>query len=93
LPRRFTRTREDFRCEQCETSVVGNGYTNHCPACLWSKHVDQHPGDRAATCRAPMQPIQLLYEHGEFIVVHRCTGCSAVRRNRASDDDDLRALM
>jgi hypothetical protein len=56
-------------------------------------HVDIHPGDRAATCRAPMQPVELTYERGEFVVVHRCTGCGHVRRNRCAPDDDLSALL
>ena len=73
--------------------VHGDGYTNHCPACLWSRHVDVHPGDRAATCRALMEPVQLLYERGEFVVVHRCTACGAVRRCRTRPDDDLSVIL
>ena len=93
MPRRFTRTYEDFRCAQCGRQVAGNGYTNHCPACLWSLHVDVHPGDRAATCRALMQPIGLLYERGEFVVLHECVRCGLRRRNRASFDDNLSGLL
>ena len=52
-----------------------------------------HPGDRAATCRALMQPVDLLYERGEFVVVHQCTACGERRRNRASADDDLSVLL
>jgi hypothetical protein len=56
---------------------------------LWSVHVDVYPGDRAASCRALMRPVGVLYERGEFIVVHECTDCAALRRNRASPHDDL----
>jgi hypothetical protein len=77
----------------CGLLVRGDGYTNHCPACLWSMHVDVHPGDRAATCRAPMAPAQLLYERGAFVIVHRCTGCGARRRCRTGRDDDLSVLL
>jgi len=56
-------------------------------------HVDVHPGDRAATCRALMEPVGLMYERGEFVVVHSCTGCGRMRRNRAAADDDLDALL
>jgi hypothetical protein len=73
--------------------VSGNGYTNHCPVCLWSLHVDVQPGDRAATCRAPMAPVDLVYERGAFIVVHRCTGCGHEKRNRTAPDDDLGSLL
>jgi hypothetical protein len=53
----FKKTKEDFVCEHCGKPVVGNGYTNHCPECLWSKHVDVNPGDRAATCLGLMEPV------------------------------------
>jgi hypothetical protein len=36
-----------------------------------------------------MRPAQLLYERDAFVVVHACTGCGAMRRCRASPDDDL----
>ena len=41
----FTRNIEDFTCEHCGATVKGNGYTNHCPMCLWSKHVDVDQGE------------------------------------------------
>jgi hypothetical protein len=56
-------------------------------------HVDIHPGDRAAACRGLMQPVQLLYERGEFVIVHECTGCRSRKRNRAAPDDDVGQLM
>jgi RNHCP domain len=56
-------------------------------------HVDVQPGDRAADCHALMRPIGLLYERGEFIVVHECVGCGTRRRNRAATDDDLSTLV
>lgn len=40
-----------------------------------------------------MQPVGLLYEKGRFIVVHECTRCRSLRRNRAAPDDDLSSLM
>jgi RNHCP domain len=56
-------------------------------------HVDVHPGDRAATCRGLMEPIGLLYERGEFVVVHECVRCGLRRRNRAAAEDELSALL
>ena len=73
--------------------MTGNGYTNHCPACLWSKHVDDNPGDRAGSCGALMEPFRLEYVRGQFVIIHRCTRCGAQRRNRAAADDDLDALL
>jgi hypothetical protein len=78
---------------ECGHSVEGDGYTNHCPRCLWSRHVDLWPGDRAANCRAPMRPVQLLYEAGRFALVHECVGCGERRRCRTSKDDDLSTFL
>jgi DNA-directed RNA polymerase subunit RPC12/RpoP len=44
---KFRKNKEDFVCENCSREVVGDGFTNHCPKCLYSKHVDVFPGDRA----------------------------------------------
>jgi hypothetical protein len=36
-----------------------------------------------------MAPVQLLYEHDTFIVVHRCTACGHEKRNKTAADDDV----
>ncbi|MBV8995160.1 MAG: RNHCP domain-containing protein [Pseudonocardiales bacterium] len=92
-PPSFTRRKEDFRCLRCGTPVRGSGYTNHCPRCLWSRHVDINPGDRAAECGAAMEPVGALWEGGEVVVVQRCLGCGHIRRNRAAANDDRDALL
>ena len=56
-------------------------------------HVDIDPGDRAATCRAPMRPVRVLYERGEFVIEHACTACPHTRRNRTSPEDDLSSFV
>ncbi|MDQ3823520.1 MAG: RNHCP domain-containing protein [Actinomycetota bacterium] len=85
---RFTRRVEDFACERCGAHVQGGGYTNHCPACLWSKHVDVNPGDRENPCEGLMEPVGALVERGETILVHRCLRCGETRRNKADPADD-----
>jgi hypothetical protein len=40
-----------------------------------------------------MRPVALLYERGEFVLVHECTGCGLRRRNRAHPDDDLSTFL
>ena len=57
MSQKFIRKVEDFTCEKCGFGSEGNGFTNHCPECLWSKHVDKHPGDRAEECGGLMRPI------------------------------------
>ena len=41
-----------FVCEHCGGMVLpaSASYRNHCPFCLYSKHVDMEPGDRQNTC-------------------------------------------
>lgn len=88
----FKRTVENFVCERCGTPVVGNGYTNHCPQCLWSKHVDREPGDRAEACGGMMEPIAVEGSSPSYRIVHSCAACGAVRRVTASTEDDSDAL-
>ena len=66
---------------------LGNGgYRNHCPACLYSKHVDDRPGDRAAGCGGLMRPAGMTHRSGKgLMIVHRCVVCGFVRPNRVAD--------
>ncbi len=89
----FTRRTEDFDCAVCHTHVTGNGYTNHCPTCLYSKHVDINPGDRASPCHGLMRPIGLDTKNGQQYIIHQCEKCGFTRRNKVSPDDDFRAVM
>ena len=88
----FKRTVEDFTCEHCGEIVKGSGYTNHCPKCLWSKHVDKEPGDRAESCCGAMKPVRVEGASPEYTIVHRCLVCGAERRNMVSNLDDTGAL-
>ena len=89
----FTKTVEDFNCAHCGAVVHGNGYTNHCPKCLWSRHVDNNPGDRAATCGGMMTPIAVESDGDKFIITHKCEICGKIKRQRTYDDDDMDAII
>ncbi|TSC67075.1 MAG: hypothetical protein G01um101472_539 [Parcubacteria group bacterium Gr01-1014_72] len=89
----FKRRIEDFICERCGEKVTGNGYTNHCPVCLWGKHVDMHPGDRANTCRGMMEPVGVLGGTGKWRIAHHCTRCGGERRVNAAPEDDFKKLL
>src|SRR3989338_5339599 len=89
----FKRTIEDFSCEHCGFEVIGNGFTNHCPKCLWSKHVDVYPGDRAHKCGGLMKPLSLLLEKGEHVLVHKCVRCGTTKRNKAAPNDDVGVFL
>jgi ribosomal protein L37AE/L43A len=89
----FTKTIEDFNCAHCGTVVHGNGYTNHCPHCLYSRHVDNNPGDRAATCGGMMKPVSVVSDGARFIITHRCEICGKEKRQRTSDEDNMDAII
>ncbi|HUO50062.1 MAG TPA: RNHCP domain-containing protein [Candidatus Paceibacterota bacterium] len=89
----FIRTVEDFTCAHCGARVIGTGYTNHCPQCLWSKHVDNDPGDRAAVCGGMMEPIALEGSTPQYRIVHRCSVCGIVRRVTVAESDDPAAII
>jgi len=83
----MSRTQQNagFVCDNCGAQVVpvdNTGYRNHCPFCLWSKHVDVMPGDRSSTCGGLMRPDRLQYRSGKgFQIVHRCLECGAEKAN------------
>jgi Zn finger protein HypA/HybF involved in hydrogenase expression len=88
-----------FQCAHCGRRiepVTNGGYRNHCPFCLWSKHVDRAPGDRANRCRGLMRPIGLRRTRKGWQLVHRCERCGAVRVNivaeRTVQPDDFERL-
>jgi len=90
--------RGTFRCGGCRLDVsleaVGTAYRNHCPNCLWSRHVDDSPGDRAAECGSLMEPIAHPRRgDGEWVLVHRCRGCEELHLNRTAGDDNPLMLM
>ncbi len=89
----FQRTTEDFVCGHCGVHVSGDGYTNHCPLCLWSKHVDVHPGDRASLCGGFMRPESLIVKGSTRTLVHRCVSCGYVKNNRVQDGDSEDVLI
>lgn len=109
-PRRDGKVYEKgFSCVQCGFSVTtsreqsGVNNRNHCPRCLWSKHVDElKAGDRKAECKSRMQPIGLTLKQtpkrynreaqGELMLIHRCTGCGKLSINRIAADDDAAVI-
>jgi|SRR5579859_1909542 len=99
----------DFDCCHCGRPVSadpwlsGVNHRNHCPYCLWSRHVDLYaPGDRLCACQGRMRPVGLAFKHvhkkyasaqpGELMLVHRCQDCSAVLLNRVAADDSPASL-
>ena len=90
--RRFQRRVEDFACARCGERNRGDGYTNHCRRCLWSRHVDRRPGDRAADCGGMMEPVGVETGGGRTKIIHRCAECGHLSRCRISPGDDWAAV-
>lgn len=89
---------EWFHCVRCSQPVAsqtfGTEHRNHCPYCLWSRHLDDEPGDRAAECGAAMEPVAVWSRPGgDWALIHRCRGCGALRSNRIAGDDSEIALV
>ncbi|MBI5003468.1 RNHCP domain-containing protein [Candidatus Kaiserbacteria bacterium] len=91
--KKFQRRKEDFVCTKCGTTVVGDGYTDHCPACLWSKHVDINPGDRASNCLGLMQPIATEGTGPVYTILYSCTLCSQKHRVKMHKSDSVDAII
>ncbi len=98
--KRFTKNDSGFVCEHCGREVPPLGYTsrNHCPFCLWSKHVDVLPGDRACACGGLMEPVSCVPDSRRgYILTHRCVKCGFTGRNKAAvgseTPDDLSLLI
>lgn len=103
-PRHRARTNDrrgpsTFRCGHCSLDVSfdapGTAHRNHCPSCLWSKHLDDDtPGDRDADCGSSMEPIAITVRgDGEWVLIHRCLGCDEVHLNRTAGDDHPLLLL
>jgi len=99
-----------FTCRRCNSTVYaqpvisGVQNRNHCPYCLWSRHVDHlKPGDRMSACKASMQPIGVTVKRrlnkykqgmfGELMLIHRCCECGKLSINRIAADDQTERLM
>jgi RNHCP domain len=86
---------ESFKCGHCRAfigpTVSGGRHRNHCPLCLYSRHVDdRRPGDRASICRSLMAPVGTFHRpKGEQVILHRCLGCGLERHCRVAADDNM----
>ncbi len=87
-----------FHCVRCSRPIVpqaiGTEHRNHCNWCLWSKHLDDVPGDRAADCGGAMEPIAVWVRRGsDWAIIHQCRKCGELHSNRIAGDDNEIALV
>lgn len=94
--KRFSKNDSGFVCENCKREVKPLGYTsrNHCPYCLYSKHLDINPGDRASECMGLLAPVsaEISAKKG-YVIVHRCEKCGEIHKNKAAADDNTSLII
>lgn len=94
VTKKFYRNKEDFICEICSESVQGNGNTNHCSICFYSKHVDINPGDRASRCNGLMRPVSYKLDSKKGIILtHKCLKCGEYKNNKLANTDSVENLL
>jgi len=56
--------------------------------------VDIASGDRSAVCNGVMEPVAIsVRRNSEWVLIHRCTECGALKENRIAGDDNELALL
>lgn len=93
--KRFTMKDESFTCENCGKQVEKLNYTarDHCPYCLYSKHVDIMPGDRENTCCGLLKPIAIEKFKDTYKIVYQCKKCNQIHKNIMATDDDMNLII
>jgi len=90
--KRFQIINDAFTCQRCGGEVlptVRGAPRDHCPHCLFSKHVDINPGDRANSCKGLLKPIGVESDpKREYVIIYRCERCSALVRTKAIISDE-----
>lgn len=92
----FTEIDEEFTCENCGRKVKKLGYScrNHCPYCLYSKHVDNMPGDRQEECHGKLKPVGVELDSKKgYVIIFKCEKCGKIRRNKAAKDDNMELII
>lgn len=86
---------EKFICENCENEVEKLGYSarDHCPYCLYSKHVDINPGDRANPCKGLLKPVGIEKFKDTYKIIYECTKCHETHKNVMAIDDDFDIII
>ena len=93
--KQFLMRDENFICEHCNNNVNKLGYTarDHCPNCLYSKHVDINPGDRANECKGLLKPIGIEKFKDTYKIIYKCEKCGEIHKNKMADDDNMNLII
>ena len=93
--KRFLEKDEEFICENCGKKVEKLIYSSrdHCPYCLYSKHVDISPGDRLNNCKGLLKPISIEKFKDSFKIVYKCMKCNEIHKNIIAKDDNYDEII
>lgn len=93
--KRFNMIDEEFVCENCGRKVSPLEYSarDHCPFCLYSKHVDINPGDRENPCKGLMKPIGIEKYKDTYKIIYQCDKCREKHKNIVARDDDYNKII
>ncbi len=91
----FNELDENFICENCGKNVSKLVYSSrdHCPYCLYSKHVDINPGDRANECKGLLRPVGIEKFKDTFKILYICQKCKEQHKNVMAKDDDINKVI
>lgn len=86
---------EDFTCENCGKNVTKLKYSarDHCPYCLYSKHVDINPGDRLNSCKGKLEPIGIEKFKNTYKIIYKCQKCNQNHKNIMAIDDNINEII
>lgn len=86
---------ESFVCDNCGNSINKLNYTarDHCPFCLYSKHVDILPGDRNNTCLGLLKPIGIEKFKDSYKIIYKCEKCHSLHKNIIANDDNMDLII
>ena len=93
--KKFYKNDESFICENCGKEVSKLNYTarDHCPFCLYSKHVDINPGDRENECKGLLEPIGIEKYKDTYKIIYKCKKCNELHKNIMASDDDINKII
>lgn len=93
--KRFNMKDESFVCENCKCLVKKLEYSvrDHCPNCLYSKHVDINPGDRLNTCLGLLKPIGIEKYRDTYKIIYKCLKCKEIHKNIMAIDDNMDLII
>ena len=95
ITKQFNMLDEEFICENCGKNVPKANYTarDHCPFCLYSKHVDIMPGDRKNTCKGLLKPSGIEKFKDTYKILYRCEKCHESHKNIIAKDDSYDEIL